>query len=163
MGNQTWILTPEEAYKKYGNMIYRLAFSRVQNKMDAEDITQEVFMKYIRYKEQFVNEEHIKAWLLKVTLNSSKSLFSSAWRRHYASLEEALSSGVQMEEKSEVYYAVMQLPEKYRIVIQLYYYQELSVAEISKITGKKETTIRSQLKRARAKLQQMLKEGRYEF
>ncbi|MBO4998441.1 MAG: sigma-70 family RNA polymerase sigma factor [Lachnospira sp.] len=163
MGNQIWILTPEEAYKKYGDMVYRLAFSRVQNKMDAEDITQEVFMKYIRYKGQFANEEHIKAWLLKVALNSSKSLFSSAWRRHYASLEEALSSGVQMEEKSEVYYTVMQLPEKYRVVIQLYYYQELSVAEISKIIGKKETTIRSQLKRARAKLQEMLKEGRYEF
>ena len=156
-------MTPEEAYKKYGDMVYRLAFSRVQNKMDAEDITQEVFMKYIRYKGQFANEEHIKAWLLKVALNSSKSLFSSAWRRHYASLEEALSSGVQMEEKSEVYYTVMQLPEKYRVVIQLYYYQELSVAEISKIIGKKETTIRSQLKRARAKLQEMLKEGRYEF
>lgn len=163
MGNQKWILTPEEAYRKYGNMIYRLAFSRVQNKMDAEDITQDVFMKYIRQKGKFVDEEHIKAWLLKVTLNNSKSLFSSAWHRHYASLQEAITSGIQMEEKSEIYYAVMQLPEKYRVVIQLYYYEELSVAEIGKITGKKETTVRSQLKRARAKLQEMLKEGRYEF
>ena len=163
MGNEKWILTPEEAYQKYGDMIYRLAFSRVQNKMDAEDITQEVFMKYMRQKGKFIDEEHVKAWLLRVAINSSKSLFSSAWRRHYASLEEAINSGIQMEEKSEVYYAVMRLPEKYRIVIQLYYYQELSVAEISKIIGKKETTIRSQLKRARKKLQEMLKEGQYEF
>lgn len=163
MSNDKWFLTPEEAFSQYGDMVYRLAFSRVQNKMDAEDITQEVFMKYMRQQRQFQDEEHCKAWLLKVTLNTSKSLFSSAWRRHYASLEEALESGIQMEEKSEVYYAVMCLPEKYRIVIQLYYYQELSVAEISNITGRKETTIRSQLKRARAKLEEMLKEGQYEF
>ncbi len=163
MKNGEWILTPEEAYLKYGDMVYRLAFSRMQNKMDAEDITQEVFIKYINQQGNFQNEEHLKAWLLKVTLNTSKSLFSSAWRRHYASLEEAIESGIQLEEKSEVYYAVMCLPEKYRVVVQLYYYHELSIAQISKVTGRKESTVKSLLRRARGRLKEILKEGQYEF
>lgn len=154
----------DEVLRQYSNMVYRLAYARTKNKQDAEDITQEVFLKYIRSNKNFKDEEHRKAWLLRVTANTSKSILTSAWARHYACMEELPEKSASMEEKSEVFYAVQRLPEKYRIVIQLYYYEELSVREISEILSKKESTVKSLLRRGRERVKKMLEEGeQYEF
>lgn len=154
----------EEVLKRYSAMVYRLAFIRTQNRQDAEDITQEVFLKYIRSGKTFESEEHRKSWLLKVTVNTSKSMLTSAWARHYAHMDEVREESCQMEEKSEVFYAVQSLPEKYRIVIQLYYYEDLSVREISQILSKKESTVKSLLHRGRKMVKNILEEGeQYEF
>lgn len=154
----------EEILRTYSEMVYRLAYARTKNRQDAEDITQEVFLKYIRCGKTFKDEEHRKAWLLKVTANTSKSVLTSAWARHYAHMEELPEKGSEMEERSEVFYAVQSLPEKYRIVLQLYYYEELSVREISEILSKKESTVKSLLRRGREQVKNMLKEGeQYEF
>lgn len=165
MENQDSELSVEEVLRLYSDMVYRLAYARTKNKQDAEDITQEVFLKYIRHNKKFKDNEHRKAWLLKVTINTSKSFLTSAWARHYAHLEEAMEESCRMEEeKPEVFYAVQQLPEKYRIVIELYYYEELSVKQISEILSKKESTVKSLLRRGRERVKNILEEGeQYEF
>ena len=156
-------ISAEKLLEMYSDMIFKLAYSRTGNVHDAEDITQEVFLKYIKSGKKFNDEEHRKAWLLKVAANTGKSLVTSAWARHRADIDEARDIGKCMEEKGEVFYAVAKLPEKYRTVVHLFYYEELSVEQISEITKTKTSTVKSQLHRARAMLKEMLKEEQYEF
>lgn len=157
----------EQLLEMYSGTVYRLAYSRTCNKQDAEDITQDVFLKYMKADLRFQNEEHRKAWLLKVTVNTAKNLLTSAWFRHRGeaseleNLEEAAAE--LMEEKSEVYYAVMKLPLKYRTVVHLFYYEEYSIKEISSILDKNESTVKSLLHRSRKMLKSLLKEESYEF
>jgi len=126
-----------------------------QNRYDADDVMQEVFLRYIRSGKEFADEEHRRAWLIRATINCSKTLLSSAWFRKTSPLEDTLTT--ELEEKSEVYYAVMDLPVKYRTVIHLYYYEDLSVSQISGLLKTKETTVKSQLHRARSLLKETLK------
>lgn len=145
----------EKTLEKYANMVYRIAFSRTKNKYDADDILQEVFMKYIKYNLDYTSEEHKKAWLIKTTINTSKTLLTSAWFKKTTAMPDHLYTT--MEEKSEVYYAVLKLPARYRTVIHLFYYENLSIAQMSSLLETKETTIKSQLHRARKLLQGILK------
>jgi RNA polymerase sigma-70 factor (ECF subfamily) len=140
---------------RYSNMVYRLALSRTRNVADAEDVLQEVFLRLIHKKPEFENEEHRKAWLIRVTVNCSSKLLTSAWFRRTVPLEEELK--FETKEKSNVYYAVMELPLKYRTVIHLYHYEDLSISQISNILAIKESTIKSQLLRARQLLKTKLK------
>lgn len=150
----------------YSDLVYKLALSRTKNPADAEDIFQEVFLKYMTSGGPFESEEHKKAWLIRVTLNCSKKLFSSAWFRHHASLTEDtlhLSSEFELRDEEGVYEAVQKLPENYRVVIHLFYYEDMSIKEISSTLRKKEGTIKSMLNRARAILRQNLREGETEY
>ncbi len=156
-------LSCEQLIEMYSDMIFKLAYARTQNKQDAEDITQEVFLKYIKADKKFNDEEHRKAWFLKVTVNAGKSLVTSAWFRHRTNIEEAENIGECMYENSEIYYAVQKLPQKYRTVIHLFYYEDYSVAQISAVVGAKESTVKSQLHRAREQLKDLIKEEQYEF
>lgn len=155
-----------ELIEKYTDMVYRIAFSRTQNVHDAQDITQEVFLKYLKYVQAgntFREEEHRKAWLLKVAVNTGNTYVKTAWFRHRASLTEVGDIAQNMEEKSEVYYAVMDLPEKYRIVVHLFYFEDLSMKDIGRVLGLSENAIKSRLHRAREMLKEKLKEAQYEF
>lgn len=143
--------------EKYFNMIYKLALAETRDVHMAEDVTSDVFLKYMETKKVFESEEHIKAWLLRVTINASRSVFSSSWFKKTVPLEETLEAAGIPEEESEVYLAVMKLPEKYRTVIHLFYYEEFSVLEIAEILNSKESTVKSQLLRARALLKDSLK------
>ena len=145
----------EEVIDKFSAMVFRLAFARVNNSHDANDILQEVFIKYIRYKDTIKDDYHLKAWLIRTTINCSKTLLNSAWFRKTVALED--NTVYELKQKSEVYYKVMELPQKYRTVVHLYYYEDLSVLEISKILKCKESTIKSQLFRARDMLRKMLR------
>ena len=143
----------EDALERYGDRVYRLALTRTGHVQDAEDVTQTVFMQYAKALEKgqaFESEEHRKAWLLRVTINLSKNLFASAWFRHRAPLTEEISFST--EEYSEIYFAVQSLPESYRTVIHLYYYEGYSVREIGDLLKKKENTVKSLLKRGREQL-----------
>lgn len=144
-----------EVLTRYSNMVYRLALSRTKNISDAEDILQEVFLKLLNKKPEFESEDHRKAWLIRVTVNCSSKLLTSAWFRRTVPLEEELK--FETKEKSDVYYAVLELPLKYRTVIHLFYYEDLSIAQISNILAVKESTIKSQLLRARQLLKDKLK------
>ena len=84
----TEYMTVEEVLARYSNMVYRLAYARTMNKCDAEDITQEVFIKYMKHQQELTEEEYRKAWLIRVTINASKSLLTSAWNRKRVSMEE---------------------------------------------------------------------------
>lgn len=142
-------------------MVYRLAFARTGTKEDADEVYQEVFLRLLKKHPAFESDEHCKAWLLRVTVNCSNTLLSSLWKKRTVILEEDLPF---MERESlGLYGELSKLPQKYRDVIHLFYYEELSVAEISEILGRKESTVRTQLTRARAMLKEILKEADYEF
>lgn len=147
-----------EVIDKYKDMVYRLAFSRTKNEADAEDVFQEVFCRYFKSFPEFQSEEHKKAWLIKVTINCSNKLFSSAWFRRAVPLDENIEF---YDAEKEVYYSVLELPLKYRTVIHLHYYEDMSIVEISRTLKIKESTIKSQLLRAKALLRDKL-EGEYE-
>lgn len=149
--------TYDEIAEKYIDTIYRLALSRTKSPQYAEDITQDVFIKLLSNKKQFETEEHLKAWLLRVTINLTKDLFSSSWFRKNTELDENLS--YTHEEKSDLHYALMKLPQKYRTVIHLHYYEGYQVEEIAKITGATAGTVKSQLHRGRQMLKNLLEEG----
>lgn len=148
----------KDVLKKYTDMVYKLAFSRTKNEADAEDVFQEVFFRYFRSNTQFQSEEHKRAWLIRVTINCSNKLFSSAWFRRTIPLEDNIEFN---EEENQVYFSVMQLPLKYRTVIHLHYYEDMSIYEISKTLKIKESTVKSQLHRAKALLKIKL-EGEYD-
>ena len=142
--------------EKYFNMVYKLALATTKDSHHAEDVTGDVFLKFMQTEKAFESEEHIKAWLLRVTVNTSKSIFTSSWFQKTAPLDETLAAEMP-EEESEVYLAVMNLPAKYRTVIHLFYYEELSILEIAKTLGLPESTVKSQLLRGRNLLKETLK------
>lgn len=153
-------VSKQEVTEHFFNMVYKLALSQTKNKEHADDVVQEVFLRYIRSDKQFESMEHIKAWLIRVTINCSKSIFLSSWFKNTVPLSEELTFDT--EEKGDVYYAVLELPAKYRTVIHLFYYEDLSVAQIAAYLGMKESTVKSQLHRARELLKNKLKGG-YDF
>lgn len=146
-----------EIVEKYFDMIYKLALSQTKNREYADDMVQEVFLRYLKTDKNFETEEHVKAWLIRVTVNCCKSLFTSPWFKRHETLTEDIAFNT--EEKSDVYYAVAELPQKYRAVIHLFYYEDLSVADISRALNIKETTVKSQLSRGREMLRKKLKGG----
>lgn len=153
----------EDVLAKYSNMVYRLAYARTMNKCDAEDITQEVFIKYMQHQDELADEEYCKAWLIRVTINASKSLLTSAWNRKRVSLKEIEGnlegkSGLERDFDNSVLCEVARLPEKYRVIVHLFYFEDLSVKEISSLLGRKEATVKSHLYRAREILKKNLRE-----
>ena len=147
-------ISAAQAFEKHSDMVYRLAVARVKNKYDADDILQEVFLRFIKYKDKVENEEHLKALLIRITINCSKSLLTSGWFKRTEPLSESLSV---RDEYSDTLDAVLRLPKKYRTVIHLHYYMGYSVEEIAKILKSKPSTVKSQLHRARQKLKIDLK------
>lgn len=147
-----------EIYDKYSNAVYRMAFAYCKNKADAEDIMQEVFIRRFSADIVFEDEAKEKSWLLKVTVNKCRDMFRSLRYKYSLTsipLEEA-DIIYETQEESDVYHAVMSLPNKYRTVIHLFYYEEYTIKEISAITGDKETAVQTQLYRARKKLKDIL-------
>lgn len=149
----------ENILKKYADTVYRIAFVRAKNKDDAEDITQEVFVRFIKRAPVFKSEEHEKAWFIRVAINCSKSLLLSPWRTRRSDTEADVS--VFDAEKSDVWYAVSSLPEQMRVVIHLFYYENMSVSEISAATGKSVSAVKTALHRSRQKLKEILTEEEF--
>lgn len=162
MTGNTIKITPEEAIERYADMVYRIALLQVKNTADADDIFQEVFIRLVNHIHKLQNWEHVKAWLIKVTINCSRTHFKLSFVKGEYPLEEVAETGIteagfeSIEGDGPVTTAVKSLPVKYRNVVHLFYYEELSVIEIAKITGQKETTVKSQLFRAREMLKGML-------
>ena len=143
--------------QRWGDMVYRLALARTASVPDAEDVFQEVFLRYFRHEERFQSDEHRKAWLIRCTVNRAKSLTASPWRKRTVPLETAEEIGVE-DDYREVYSAVLSLPGKYRAVIHLHYFEGLPVAEMARMLQVPEGTVKSQLSRGRALLRDMLEE-----
>lgn len=146
----------EKVIKFYADLVYRLAFARTGTKCDADEVFQEVFMRYIKKQPVFENEEHRKAWLIRVTINCSNKLWNSAWKRKIGPLAETMP--FETKEDTDLYNELRQLPKKYREVIHLFYYEDMSLEEISHALNRKNSTVRTQLTRARELLKIRIKE-----
>lgn len=143
--------------EQYSNMVRRLCMIYLKNYADTEDIFQTVFLKYVLSSVSFENEEHERAWFIRVTMNACKDFLKSFFRSRVTSLEEILEQSVEMrEDYREVLEAVLSLPKKYREVIYLHYYEGYTAPEISKILGKKVNTIYTLLNRAKQMLRKKL-------
>lgn len=142
------------AFKKHSDTVYRLAFARLKNKNDADDVLQEVFLRYLKQGKPASCDEHEKALLIRITLNCTKTLLSTN-NKHRT---EELYDNIPCSEAPQSYTldAVFKLPLKYRTAIHLHYYCGYSVVEIAKITGCRPSTVRSHLFRAREKLKKEL-------
>lgn len=152
---------PEEAVDRYGVLVYRLALAQTKNAADAEDVFQEVFMRLVRNKRPFQSEEHRKAWLIRVTINCSRSLWRTVLRRGEVPLDEEPRPGgpEQPCENSEVYDGVMRLPAKYRAVIHLYYFEDMPIEKIGSVLNIGYAAAAKRLSRARELLKRQLTEG----
>ena len=144
----------------YLDCIYRIALNGCKNDMDAEDVVQNTFMKLLEKEECFADDEQAKFWLIRVAMNECKSLWRTSWRRKVTSMEDlSAEPAFVMPERSELYYAVRELPVKYRQVVHLYYFEDYSVREIANIMKLSETAVQNRLLRARQKLKEKLKEA----
>jgi RNA polymerase sigma factor (sigma-70 family) len=145
-----------EIVEKHGAVIYRICRLHLKNTADVEDVFQTVFLKLIEKQPYFRDEDHERAWLIKVAVNKCKDYLKSYWNKNKVSIEDY--DGTKEEsDLSEVYEAVSNLEPHYKIVIYMYYYEGYSTSEMSKILKVKEATIRTRLKRAREHLKIQLK------
>ena len=145
--------------KKYMDTVFRLAFNYLKSQSEADDVTQEVLIKLYRTDKDFENEEHIKHWLIRVTINECKKAFLSPWKRIEPIEDYASTLSFTSPEHGELFYAVMDLPKKYRVPIFLYYYEDYSCEEISSFLGIANATVRTRLRRGREILKTKIQEG----
>lgn len=151
------------ATEKYLITVYRLAYARTRSRQDAEDVTQEVMLKLIAHASEIKSESHLKAWLIRVTVNQSISLFRSAWRRLTLPLNEQALHDVQSQAHSQLDDALRALSPKLRVVIHLYYYERMSVKEIADALQLHPEAVKSRLHRARKALKiELTEEGRHD-
>jgi len=143
---------------KYRANVYRLALCYTKNHADAEDVTQEAFLKLYLSGTDFLIDEEAKAWLFRVAANRCKDLLKSHWYKFSEPLTDDLRAPELDEESGELLALMSKLPEKTRTVLYMYYYEEYSVKEIAGILGEKETVVTSQLWRGRKRMKSMLTE-----
>lgn len=160
----------ETVIREYSDMVYRIAFARTGNKADADDIYQEVFLRYIRRKPEFRSEEHAKAWFIKVSVNCARKFMSKNQRNaetvgdwteimlqkeadsktpEHVTVEDQFLAA---ERKSELYRELQKLDCDTRLLLHLYYFEELKTKEIARVLHKSEAAVRVALSRARSKL-----------
>ena len=139
---------PAALAEQYAGMLYRLAYARTGSRAAAAAVMQEVFVRLLRARPEFRDEEHAKAWLLRVGARCAADVLRAPWRRREGPLDDGLPAPE----------PVLALPAQYRMAVHLYYYEELSVAEIAAVLGKSEGAVKSRLFRARALLRRYLKE-----
>lgn len=138
----------------YHGAVFRLAFSYLKNRADAEDICEEAFIKLYLYNGTFETDQNCKAWLMKVTVNLSKNMLKSCWFSRRTELDESIPS--ETYKHCGISEALKTLSPKHRLIIHLYYYEGYRAKEISEITGVPVSTVTTQLSRARKQLKKIL-------
>lgn len=154
--------TFSDCVQQHSAMVYRVAWSALKHPADAEDVTQTVFYRLLTASKPFENEEHLKRWLIRVTLNECKMLFRAPWRSRNVPLDAVVEEGREddyHENAQLLLDAVKQLPRKERVLVYLHYYEDYSLVEIAQFTGANPSTLRTRLMRARQKLKNMLQEA----
>lgn len=147
----------KELFERYSDMIYRISISYGKNEYIAEEVVQEVFLRYLKKKPQFENSEHEKAWFIRVALNCCKSMLQTAWFRKVEPLKEDLQAAESWkEEENELFETLMELPPKYRIVLYLRYYEEYQVKEIAGLLGITPNLASARLSRAKKLMKQKM-------
>lgn len=147
----------KEMIEKYSDMVYRIALTRCGCIENAEDIFQDVFIKLSEKMPNFESEEHEKSWLIRVTINLTKNMNNSSWNKKVITLDENIK--FETKEESDVFSSVCELPQNYRTVIYLLYYEGYKIKEIAKLMKTKEGTVKTWAFRAREILKQKLEGG----
>lgn len=149
----------QELVALYQDSLFAVAFNLCKNAQDAEDVVQDTFIRYYTLKKEFDSKEHIRAWLIRVAINRAKNVSRTFWRRNRISLQDYMETlTFETEESENLFETVMKLPEKYRIVIHLFYYEDYSVSEIAGILSLSESNVKVRLSRGRTLLRDALKE-----
>lgn len=148
----------ERIVETYSDTLLRIALHHTHNVSDAEDAVQTVFLKFLRLAPEFKDNNHEKAWLIRVTINQCHDAMRSAWNRKTTAMDDTLA-GKQDGGGFEVLEVVRKLPDKYRDIIYLYYYEGYSTVEIARMLQMPQATAESRLYRARAKLKLLLEGG----
>ena len=157
----------ERLIEDYGQEVYRIAYFYIKDRQLAEDVFQEVFYKVMKNYHKFKHQSSEKTWLTRITINTCKDLLRTNWIKRVTTFStwqepqsdyEAPFDIEKQEEYQELYQMIQKLPTKYKDVILLFYYKELSYEVISQILGIPEGTVRSRLARARTKLKKMISE-----
>lgn len=147
----------ERVFERNNKRLFLIALSFTANQYDAEDILQNSFVKLLKTKTEFENDEHIDKWLTSVTVNESKNLLKSAFRKKSADFADYVATYSFESEKSEdLFNAVMSLPKKLRTVIHLFYYEDMPIKEIADILNIKQSAVKTRLCRAREQLKNKL-------
>ncbi len=145
--------------ERYADMVFRLAYSWLKNRADAEDVMQETLLK-LYAQPPFDTPEHERYWVVRVAVNECRHLLRSPWRRRTGPLEEAAEAAAfDTPAQSELFREVMALPPKYRAAVYLHYYEGYSVREVAAAMGAKSSTVQTWLMRARGQLRTNLKEA----
>ena len=147
-----------DAVARHQDMVYRIALHWFGVSQDAEDAVQEVFLRLYMEEKPFDGPEHLHRWLIRVTVNVCKDALKSPWRKRRVPMESIPEPVFEQPEQRELYREVMALPEKYRTVLDLYYYEELSTKEIAALLGIRQTAVTTRLSRGRELLKQRLTE-----
>jgi RNA polymerase sigma-70 factor (ECF subfamily) len=146
-------------FETYRQNVYAAAFSVCKNAADAEDILQETFLQYHQTNKQFDSEQHIRAWLLRVAHNRAKDVYRKRKRRNETPLEDYMETlTFPSPESGALFSAVMALPEHYRSVIHLFYYEDYTIDEIAKLLHLTQSNVKVRLSRGRKLLKESLGE-----
>ena len=157
LNNLRHFIASGQRFAALGAELRRLCLIHLKNDADTEDIFQTVFLKYALSSAAFESDEHEKAWLIRVTINACKDLLKSLFHRRTVPLDEILEQPTEMrEDHKEVLEAVLSLPQKYREVVYLHYYEGYTAPEVGKILGKKANTVYTLLTRSRQLLRKKL-------
>ena len=149
----------QELVDRYRNNLYAVAFNVCKNAQDAEDVVQDTFIQYYSTRKQFETEQHVRAWLIRVAINKAKNVNNSFWRKNKVPLEEYMETlAFETKESAELFETVMRLPEKYRIAIHLFYYEDYTTNEIAEILKISVSNVKARLSRGRSLLKETLKE-----
>lgn len=152
-------LPVEYLIPKYQDHLYQAAYAILQDPADGQDAVQMTFIKYYQLNQDFTDEEHIRKWLFRTVMNQAKDIRRAFWRKSRAQLDENAAITVfEKPEDQQLFDAVSSLPEKYRIVLQLYYYEDFSVQEIAGLCKISSSAIKKRLSRGRAMLKERLEE-----
>ena len=143
--------------RTYADMVYRIAYRYVKNPIDTDDVFSEVFLSYFKKARVFENEEHRRAWLIRVTINCAKDhlVRQSQWQQLH---EEVVGdqTGSHTDTYLDLHMAIEQLKPEYREVIKLFYLDDLTIRQIAQILDRNENTVKTQLSRAREALKNIL-------
>ena len=148
-----------DAVERYLDMVYRIALNWFRTPADAEDAAQNAMLRLWRTDTEFQGEDHLRHWLVRVTLNECKRMSAHPWRRRTVPLDQCPEPVFSDPARQTLYQEVMELPVKYRVPLYLYYYEGYKVDEVGELLGLNASTVQTRLARARAKLKTQLKEG----
>lgn len=153
-------MEPEnDRQKQECTMLVRVAFSYMKNEADAQDAVQETYVRLLERAPDFENGEHRRAWLLRTVINICKDMLKSAWAKHTVGLDnvgEQIFSLPPYGIRDDTFYVVMEMEQRYRVVLYLFYYEGYSIAEIASMLEQPQSTVKTHLKRGREELRKQL-------